>query len=420
MSKKCFKNVLYFIIYLIFILFLVSCTADKVEENLKIKIQKIVFNEVQNRAPKENEFQFEFELFGIVADENLKQDIQYKWIVEYLNLEIFNNNHFIYNNDNSSDIYNTNLNSKSNYFIDVSNNPLNALLSVYKSGYYKITLQASNVKEIEEYSIILKVGEPVFPELFIKFNIPRNDKFISDDFKGNLFLTARNNEKISDIKLEARDIKDKWFSTGIRLNPFYFINIKSGSHKLDNKNYDLTSLIFDNNPSDYINYTVNKKDFPVTTMPIVLNNINQETNITIKKSGNIKWIEGEIFVGFLKWTLNDQEDEFNYFERILNKENQMISTKLNGEYLVKIFIGSIGHRVNPNNYFIYFGPEGTNIEELDPKNQREINSLPYGYLIGKLSSSEKIFPIGKEFYYSYDSNINIYIKDKYFNYIIER
>src|SRR4030042_7080252 len=103
MSKKTFKDVLYLLYIFIFILFLINCTADKVEENLKINIQKIVFNEVQNRAPKENEFQVEFELFGIVADETLKQDIQYNWIIEYLNLEIFNDNGYFFNNDNSSD-----------------------------------------------------------------------------------------------------------------------------------------------------------------------------------------------------------------------------------------------------------------------------------------------------------------------------
>lgn len=420
MSKKTYKAVLYLFYTLIFFLYLINCTADKSDENLKINIQKIVFNEVQNRAPKENEFQVEFELFGIVTDETLKQDIEYKWLVEYLNLEIFNENSNFFENDNTSDLNKANSNSKSNYFLDVSNNPLNALLSVYKSGFYKITLQASNIKEIKEYSIIIKIGEPAFPELLVKFNIPQNDKFKAEDFKGNLFLTVRNDENAADLLIDAKKIRDKWYSTGIKLDPFNYINIKSGSHKLDNKTNDLASLNFDENPDDYISYTLNNTNNPITTLPIVLNNIRQETNITIKKSGTAKWNQGEIFIGILKWTLNDQKDEFNYSEKILNKESPIIRTKFNNEYLVKIFIGSIGHRANPNNYFVYFGPEGTNIEELDPKNQREISSLPYGYLIGKLDSSDKMFAIGNEFYSKFDKDINIYVKDKYFNYIIER
>ena len=57
-------------------------------------------------------------------------------------------------------------------------------------------------------------------------------------------------------------------------------------------------------------------------------------------------------------------------------------------------------------------PDGTNIEELDPKNQREFTSLPYGYLLGRLGEEGKPFPIGLNYTYRFANSIPIYIQDK--------
>ena len=91
----------------------------------------------------------------------------------------------------------------------------------------------------------------------------------------------------------------------------------------------------------------------------------------------------------------------------LNKNT--ISTNFNypNIYLSKIFIGSFGHRPLNNNYFIFFGPEGANIDELDPKNEKEFPSLPYGYLMGRLGDIGEPFPIGNKFNYNYNNKIEI-------------
>ena len=87
-------------------------------------------------------------------------------------------------------------------------------------------------------------------------------------------------------------------------------------------------------------------------------------------------------------------------------------------YLAKIFIGSMGHRVIPNNYYVYFGPEGLDSPELDPKNNRDFPTLPYGFLIGKLGKNGKPFPIGNRYSYSYSNKIDIYEQDSNKNFIL--
>ena len=99
---------------------------------------------------------------------------------------------------------------------------------------------------------------------------------------------------------------------------------------------------------------------------------------------------------------NTEYDKFIYLKKELNNNITKISMNLSNIYLSKIFVGSFGHRVPFNNYYIYFGPEGTNLDELDPKNTREFPGLPYGFLLGKLGEDGVIFPISNE--YDYETN----------------
>ncbi|MCG8570814.1 MAG: hypothetical protein MJB14_11805, partial [Spirochaetes bacterium] len=76
-------------------------------------------------------------------------------------------------------------------------------------------------------------------------------------------------------------------------------------------------------------------------------------------------------------------------------------------YLAKVFIGSFGHRVLPNDYAIFYSPEGTNTNEFDHTFQRDVPTLPYGYIIGKLGQRGDVFPIGTNYQYSFQDNAPI-------------
>jgi hypothetical protein len=187
-----------------FILFsiLFSCaTSSSSDENAPIDIKNISILEVENRAPKESDYQVEIELTGNMSSKNANQDIDYQWNVEYLNLDIRNEKQ----NDSTDDSFNLELVNnflEGHYFLEVSNNPLKSLLSIYKPGYYKITLKAYNEKEKKSHTILLKIGEPELPNLFVKVNIPEREKYVSEDFKGNIYLNITNkttNDIISQI-----------------------------------------------------------------------------------------------------------------------------------------------------------------------------------------------------------------------------
>ena len=87
---------------------------------------------------------------------------------------------------------------------------------------------------------------------------------------------------------------------------------------------------------------------------------------------------------------------------------------------MKLFFGSLGHKVIPSGYFVFFTPEGVVADELDPKGIRDVSTLPYGYLIAKFDNSNSIFGIGSSFVYTFSSYARVYEKDKFGNYVISR
>lgn len=409
----------YIIITLIFFFNLLSCATDKLSNNSNgtIKIDKIKANKVENRAPKESDFQVEIELSGIVNDDTLKQDIKYDWSIQYIKSDISDNYISNISKDNlTSDNYLGKKYEKGYYFLDISNDPLNALLTAFQPGYYKIILQATNSNETKEQSIILKIGDPNIPELFVKINIPKLKNPEQSDFKGKFYLKLNNDleniqeEKI--VELNAKDLMDNWYNTGYSINPFNSFTIQAGTYLLNTEPVSIFSFnqgSLENN-NDKIIYSLNGGSQEIiNTTPIVFKKINNSINtVTISKIGIKEWKEGEIFLSFLSW-INDK-DEFKYFEKKLTSINKSLTIDLNNSYQTKIFVGSLGHLVS-NRYFIYFGPEGTEAEELDPKGLREYPGVPYGFLLGKLGPEGKVFQIGNNYSHTYDEKIEVYSLD---------
>ena len=214
------------------IIVLFSCSASQTSKDASIEINDISVAAAENRVPKENSSQVNLELNGIMNENNTNQDVEYSWFVEYLKLDIANDKGISFTSENNTTIGKLEKTS-SNFFIEISSsNHLNALLSVYNEGYYRVTLQASKTDEIREKSVIIKIGDPALPHLFIKNNIPDVKESVKNDFKGRYYLKYNNNI----TKLDAGQIKDDWYDTNIEINPFLSFNIEILTHLIADEN----------------------------------------------------------------------------------------------------------------------------------------------------------------------------------------
>lgn len=420
-----FKNIKNFLLtpllYLFIAFILFACSNENDSKKNPINIKSINAVRTENRTPKENDFQVDVALTGVMSDNNINQDIQYDWFIEYEAPDI--KKEYSLGNNNTKEELTVPANANKNYlngyyFLDISKDPLNAMLTVYKPGYYKVTLQASNIDEVKEHSIILKIGEPELPELFVKVNVPISITKKEDNFKGKFFITSSNDNIASNVikQLDALDLKNDWFNTKILLNPFKMINIKAGTH-LDEKTKRILSI--GKNNKDIVYYFYENDTNIISSSPLIFKNVEDKSLIFISK-GEDDWMDSEILISFLQWgTDKNNKDRFNYFERSLNNKENVISANISNFYMTKIFIGSFGIKCLANKYFVFFGPEGIDIEELDPKNEREFTTLPYGYLVGKLGVNGSPFPIGNEFVYNYSTNYQVYKLDAGNNFIKE-
>jgi hypothetical protein len=417
-----------------------GCSSDLSDEEAPIDIREIELDVASGRVPKESTFQVDLEMTAIVSDKNMSQDILYEWYVDYVNLDINNakqpetriqktaDPELLDQEDLSDDIMAKKSPFDSYYFLDVSSrNPLNAMLSLYQEGYYRITLQASNIIETKEFTIITRVGDPELPTLWLKVNVPELKKVTAKDFRGGFYLRQNNtkkplrNEQVTFI--DATDMQGDWYDTGITINPFNSFHLQAGTHLLDGKINYLCSINDSIAPSGYdsITYNYDGKTNRVSNTSLLIKNPDDNNIISINRSGKQKWKAGNIYISYLTWGLNEKgEDEFVYINEELNSTRPTVTTYLNNKYLAKVFIGSFGHRVPLNKHSVFFGPEGTDTPELDPKREREMHGLPYGYLIGRLGSEGTVFPVGTAFSYTHIHKYQIFGQDKKGNFIMIR
>jgi len=243
--------------------------------------------------------------------------------------------------------------------------------------------------------------------------MPKIAKLTNQDFIGKFYLTVLNNDLSSNseiIELKAEQMRDDWFDTGKTINPLESFKIAAGTHILNGNIKTISSIIINSNlnESDSIEYFINNEEVKsISTTPIIIKG-NNYNNLTIKKSGTKSWYKGNLYISCLTWKDDNSEyDKFICFVKLLNEIDTKVFINLDNIYLSKIFIGSFGHKFPFNNYYIYFGPEGTNLDELDPKNERDFPALPYGYLLGRLGNDGKVFPISNNFNFENKYNLKI-------------
>lgn len=405
--------------------FLIECsTVD--EENKPIIINDISILKMENKAPRESDFQVDIELKANMSSDNLDQEIDYKWIVEDLKMDIIlTKNTGLF--DRTSDLVMINY-KEGVFFLDVSNNPLVSMLSLYKPGYYRITLIASNINETKYKSTVIKVGNPLNMDLYFKFNIPSlvNNKDNTVDFKGKFYYTWFNGTKRNSIdsdifyEVNAKDMSSDWYNTGIRINPFLSFGIDTGAYIVDDKKPYLASLEKTRSvESDCLKYDFkDEKGKIINNSPVILNKMSSNTVFSIYKSGSASWLKGDVFLSYLIWGYDKDKDCFSTFESKINAENINVTNYFENKYLVKILIGPVGLKTRGSDYFVFFGTEGINLDELDLQKKRDFTGLPYGYLLGKLGKDGTPFPIGASYYYSSSLFKDIYSLNKFDTFVI--
>ena len=231
------------------------------------------------------------------------------------------------------------------------------------------------------------------------------NKLSTNNYTGKFYLKKfpKDQSNSSDFsELHAKEMRDDWYDTGIVVNPFEPFKIIAGTHILNDTSQNISSVI--NNKElygyDSIGYQLNNEEMKYFSFSPLIIKGNNYKKILINKTGSTTWLKGNLYISFLMWKDDNTEyDKFIYLKREINQNNTKINTNLNGSYLTKVFIGSFGHKMPFNNYYLYFGPEGANLDELDPKNTREYPGLPYGFLLGKLGEEGTVFPISNEFVY---------------------
>lgn len=393
-----------FLVFVFFILF--SCSTAQKSEDTILEISSITPTILDSsKMPTESANQVNVELFGVVSDDTLlNKDVVYGWHVEKIPLDIQDTA------ANENDLSSDTPSQVRDYYMEVSKkDSLNAILSVYAPGYYKVTLKGATSLLDSEYAVILKIGSPEFPKLSIKMNIPVIQGAGEDDFKGSVYLRYSGLKNIS--VFDAAQMRDDWYTTDIRIDPFKSFSIRAGTHVVEDKEANkyiasLSSLEHLKGPS--LLYKVdNGKGQEILLSPVELDGLSNAKQFSVYKSDSYTWTGG-LTVSYLAWGKGEDGEVFTFRESVVTNDNPVSNYPLGDAYQVKIFIGSFGHRVVPYDYFVYFSPEGSELDELNKRNAPEDRIYPYGYLLGKLGENGKVFSIGKYYSYSYLGSIPVY------------
>ncbi|MCG8571300.1 MAG: hypothetical protein MJB14_14290, partial [Spirochaetes bacterium] len=278
-----------YILPFLLLLFL-SCTVASSEKGEELTIESINTQIISDQFPQESEYQVNIKLTASLSSSvDNNEDLYYEWEVNYLDIDVYNQI-AIETHDASTDKIESKLKNNHHYFLEVSKSSTKALLSVYKEGYYQVIFRATNFINEEESSIILKIGNPEYPHLFLKTNIPPIPNANPEDFLGQIFININSSTNNTIQELKASDLQDIWYDTGIKLNPFSYFNISAGTHLVFKEDEEPHVLSFSNklakNRYSFV-YSLNhsEESTPVLLSPIVLSNLKNKNHLDIFFNG---------------------------------------------------------------------------------------------------------------------------------------
>ncbi len=402
--------------------FLIACSSVA-DDNSPIVIKDINVSEVSSSiAPKDAPTQTNIELKAVMDNLSSKQDLRYEWRVEYLDLDLDFNAKYL--NDTQEDAtsdseYNTN----SSYFFVNTNeaDQTSLIIFVYKDGYYKVTLDVTNLVEKKTKTAIIKVGEPELPKLNLSFNIPYSKKIDKSDFVGRFILSyvEKSKKEVVDLKVNASDLNNRWFPTDVVVDPFKSFELSIGSFIVrDETNPLKPTTSIESKDINNVYYSISsspndiKKD-KLLSREITFDLDSKKSSLfQIFKDENYVWEDGELFFSILTWGYDKEgRDLFEVFNGSITEKSPLYKVNLSNKYFVKVFFGSFGHKSTTSDYYVYFGPDGLKTDEFDPSRQRSLIGVPYGYILGKLGDNGKVFPIGYNYSYLYLESIPVhYVK----------
>ena len=215
-------------------------------------------------------------------------------------------------------------------------------------------------------------------------------------------MNTKNITKDDLYEFNLKDLSSDWYATSVFLDPYLSFGVDAGSYvATDGKYLHLGNVTKGGYSSGNIRYDYkDDKGLTLKNSPLILNKFKTNTVFSIYKDG-IKWFKGELSVNSLIWGNDDDgNDTFTYSEEFIDNNNPKIVTYFDNKYLAKIFVGSVSYKISKERYYVSFGPEGTDMEELDLAKKRDFTGLPFGYLLGKVGIGGTPFPIGNSYYYS--------------------
>ena len=390
----------------IFFLLLIGCSTEENKEVESIRLSGIEITDASLIVPKENEIQYDVLIKPIIENtDNIP--LLYEWQVNQIIIENINSDQ----TTDSAQIISR------EYFLDIANDGKSAILSSFKDGYYKITLSVYDYIEYKETALIIQLGQPVNPELYVSFNLPpTNQNSNNSVFTGKIFYQFKDEFNTSELtSLNADIIGNGWYNTAIKVNPLRGFGIHFGSLITNNKTDDDTIIKeiatidsietnqFRTTPLSFLN-GLNRSIMINNRLEFKENIIDQTVSYSLPDNTDIS--DGSLFIGALTWGFNDKNvREFNFISSIINSENIKVTQTYRNKFLIKVFAGSIGIKPANSNYFIYFTPAGINSNDIDPNSLRAFPGAPYGAIIGRLGTEGIPFHIGSFYEHS------VYITD---------
>ncbi len=414
------------LIYLFLIFIIISCSS---EENAKldpIVINGINFSDASGAVPKEKPDQIDIYLSADIGDKNSARFISYDWEIEKLTLDVDGIS------DNTADNLLRGLtDDNKGYYLDVLKNPVNAILTIFIPGYYKVIIRAYDEDDYKEYTSVIKVGEPSIPTFRLGLNLPPALKLQKgeEEFAGKLFYKVIYNSGAT-VEGEAKvsDFGRDWYDTGLQLNPledFTIIVSALKSKRLVEKETEivLTNIQSDNVSNKHTNlmplfFEFNGQRNLLKESFLVFNKITVNTILKFD-IGDVELADdSRIFVGYLTWSYDSKNKQtFSFLSDTIDSNIGQIERFFEDKFLIKSFIGNMGIKQANSNYYIYFTPSGVSSTDLDPTGNRPFVGHNYGAVIGKLGVNGKAFHVGSLYEHRPMINYPLYIRtdEKVFN-----
>lgn len=390
------KTALYFIIILVLF---VSC-AEPEDSIVEVNIISVLPVSLHDNHPVETPEQLNVKAVAVLDTAISSLNFVSTWEIEKIVMDVDD-----YSLKQSS--VTVSEKSVSGFFIEQSSDGLTAYISLYEKGSYRVTYTLTDYNQFRTSSFIIKNGELYYPELFLSLNIfeDRNKKI--DDLTGYVFVDVADDDRKDSLVIPASSIKNSWYPTGVGINPMMSFSITSGiqTFKKDNTT-DIVLLPIEK----VIKVTDEKGEVDDIRTQIDV----EGKKLEVDKLSDDILIHSDIYSVLHYWIKGEKSDTYAFSNKTINEEFIPVFEAVDNPnaHSLKLFAGNIGVKYSNSPAFTYFSVDGLKNSFIDDsKSRRPFPTLPFGYLVGKLGSTGKPFPIGSFYNYHERLDLPVYYYD---------